>query len=334
MNAFPVLPADRVLIVAEIGNNHEGRLDTAHELVRRAAAAGADAVKFQTFRTEHFVSRRDEARFARLKSFELGPDDFAALSELAHSLGLWFVSTPLDLASVDALRPIVDAYKVASGDNDFVALLDRVGATNLPVIISSGISDVAIVRHAVTRVRSARTMDRPGTLAVLHAVSAYPTPPPEANLRAIRTLAEALRLPVGFSDHTMGIDAAVLSVACGACVIEKHFTLDTQFSDFRDHRLSADPTALADLVRRVRHAEALLGSGDKVRQPSELSPTAIRRSVAAAADLPAGHVLRMDDLTWIRPAGGIPPGDEGTLLGRALRHAVTFGDQLSANDVA
>jgi N,N'-diacetyllegionaminate synthase len=326
---------ERVLVIAEIGNNHEGNVDNARRLVEEAAAAGADAVKFQTFRTERFASRADEARYARLESFELQPDDFAGLADLAHAEGLLFISTALDLGSVEVLEPLVDAFKVASGDNDFFPLLERLADTAKPVIVSSGLVDVAGIRRAVDCIRERWREQRiESELAVLQCVSSYPAPPEETNLRTIAELATELRCTVGYSDHTLGIDAAAFAVPAGARIVEKHFTLDKEFSDFRDHRLSADPAEMRELTRRVRTADELLGDGKKSVQPSEAETLqAIRRSIVAARDLRRGDRVQADDLMWIRPGDALRPGEEHRLVGRALTRDVGFGEQLLPSDV-
>ncbi|MGH2824836.1 MAG: N-acetylneuraminate synthase family protein [Thermoleophilaceae bacterium] len=320
---------ERVLIVAEVGNNHEGDPEVARELVRRAADSGAHAVKFQTFRASGIVRARDEARFRQLSSYELEPAVVVELAELAHSLGLLVMSTPLDLDSVELLEPLVDAYKVASGDNDFFPLLERVGGAGKPVIVSTGLVDVGGVQTAKTAVEA-----QGAEVAVLHAVTAYPAPAEAVNLAAIPTLARELRCTVGYSDHTLGNEACVAAVAVGARIVEKHFTLDHDHSDFRDHKLSADPGELRRLVERVALVETLLGSPEKAMQAAEaeLAPT-VRRSIAAARDLPRGHVLQQADLAWLRPRDGLTPGQEGRLLGRALRHEVAMGESILEDDV-
>jgi N,N'-diacetyllegionaminate synthase len=324
---------EKVLIVAEIGNNHEGEVAVARELVDAAAEAGADAVKFQTFRTEHFVSAEDAERLARLKRFELTFGEFEQLATHSHALGLLFVSTPLDLESADFLGRTADAIKIASGDNTFAPLLARVARTGRPMLVSTGLAELADVRRAVALIRAEWGQSDPG-LAVLHCVSAYPVPAAEASLRAIATLAEEFDCDVGYSDHTVGIEAAPLAVALGARVIEKHFTLDKRYSDFRDHQLSADPADLAELVRRVRAAEVMLGREGKHLQPSEQGVVeALRRSIVATRDLAAGDVLTPEDLTWVRPGGGMEPGEESRLLGRVLRRAVASGERLAPDDV-
>jgi len=326
---------NKVLIVAEIGNNHEGNFEIAKELVRQAAASGVAAVKFQTFSTEYFTSRSDPARFARLKSFELSHEQFTELAELARSLGLLFISTPLDLGSAAFLDPIVDAFKIASGDNDYYPLLADVAGRNKPLIISTGASDLPQVSRTVRFVADQwKKNAAPGQLALLHCVSSYPVPIEQANLLAIPFLAENFAYPIGYSDHTRGIEAALLAVALGARLIEKHFTLDQQFSDFRDHQLSADPAEMRTLVQAVAQASLMLGKFEKRIQPCEEPlTTAIRRSIVAGADLPAGHRLAFADLTWIRPAGEFGPGDEDQLIGKVLKRAVRFGEQLGRADV-
>ncbi len=325
----------KVLIVAEIGNNHEGSFERATQMVESAAASGVDAVKFQTFRTKYFSSGADPERFKRLSSFELTYDQFAALEKLARKLGLIFISTPLDLESARFLQPLVDAFKIASGDNDFYALIDFVCSAGKPVVISSGLTDLAAIKK--TRdFAAARLGGRPlrDALAILHCTSSYPAPPEQANLRVIPTFVDALGCTIGYSDHTMGVEACLGAVALGARILEKHFTLDKNLSDFRDHKLSADPNEMSRLVREVRTMEQLLGSPDKKRQAAEASiePLA-RRSIVAAADLVAGHAITLSELTWIRPAGGLPPGDEAKLVGKKLKRDVRFGEKLTPADV-
>jgi sialic acid synthase SpsE len=318
----------RVALVAEIGNNHEGDAAVAEEMVRAAAAAGAHAVKLQTFRTERFVAPADERRFAQLKRFELPDDAVIALARTAKELGIGFVSTPLDVPSVDLLEPIADALKVASGDLDFFPLVRRVAATDRPLVLSSGVSDLARINRALDEVRAVR--GDLSEVAVLHCTSAYPAPPADANLLAIPWLAERLPCPVGFSDHTIGLDAAPLAVALGARLIEKHFTLEGIESDFRDHALSLTPPQMSELLRRIEAAETLLGRpGKEVLEVERPLVDAVRRSVAAGRDLPAGHVIGEDDLVWLRPGGGVAPGREWVVVGRTLTRPLAAGDRIT-----
>ncbi len=315
------------LLVAEIGNNHEGDAGVARELVEAAAAAGADAVKTQVFRTEGIVRPRDKARFEQLERFRLPDSVHEELAALARARGLLFIATPLDLASAAFLAPLVDALKIASGDNDFLPLLDVVGAAGRPVLCSTGLSTMADVRAAKARLEAAGTAAE--AIAVLHCVTAYPIAVERANLAAIGALAAELDCVVGYSDHTIGIETAVAAAALGAQIVEKHFTLRHDFSAFRDHQLSADPAELRRLADALRAVPGMLG--DAVKQVLEeeralLAP--VRRSIAAVRDLPAGHVVAPEDLTWLRPRDGLEPGREDELVGRRLATDVAGGDSI------
>jgi N,N'-diacetyllegionaminate synthase len=318
-----------VLVVAEVGNNHEGDVGLAEELVGLAAEAGVQAVKFQTMVPERVVGPDQTARLAQLRRFELSAEKHASLARVAAGAGVMFLSTPFDVDSVGMLDPLVPAFKVASSDNNFVALLQRIAATNKPVLLSTGMTDLAGAHAALDTVRQAwRKHNADPGIVLLHCISAYPTPSAEANLRAIPALA-ALGATVGYSDHTLGMTAAPLAVALGARVIEKHFTINHDHSEFRDHKFSANPAELKTLVERIREATALLGDGVKRVMPSEeATAVAARRSIVAARDLAAGHAITVGDLTWLRPSGGLPPGQEAVLIGRKLRHAVGAGQQL------
>lgn len=322
---------EKILIVAEIGNNHEGNFDTARRMVEAAADAGVDAVKFQTFKTHLFTSNADPARVERLKRFELTQDQFTELAQLARSRGLIWFSTPLDLESARFLEPLVDVFKIASGDNDFLALIRQVAQTGKPLIISTGLADLA---HLEWISSFAREHGAEGHLALLHCVCAYPAPAAEVNLRAIPLLATELGVPIGWSDHTLGPRASLAAAAIGARIIEKHFTLDKNFSAFRDHQLSADPAEMRVIVDGIREIEVLLGRAEKVVQPSEQgNAVPARRSIAAAADLAAGHRITEADLRWVRPAVGLSPGQEDRLVGKELVRAISTNEAIAEKDV-
>jgi N,N'-diacetyllegionaminate synthase len=322
----------KIFIVAEIGNNHEGKIDVARRMLEAAADAGVDAVKFQTIRTRNFITNADPARFQRLQGFELTDDQFRELEALARARGVGFMSTPFDLGSARFLEPLVDAFKIASGDNDFFPLIGQVCESRKPLIVSTGLADLAHLRKVKAFVESRRKKDP--QLAFLHCVCAYPAPPAEANLAAIPFLASQLGVPIGYSDHTMGPEACLAAAALGARILEKHFTLDKHHSDFRDHQLSADPPEMKAIVEGVRKIEQLMGKPIKEVQASESGNLKLaRRSIVAGADLPAGHKVRVEDLTWLRPGGGMVPGSEALLVGKRLRRAVTFGEALATGDV-
>ena len=324
-----------ILIVAEVGNNHEGSYGLAEELIGLATEAGAGAVKFQTFRTELFISRKEKERFAKLKSFELTFDQFERLSKTAHNMGLLFLSTPLDLESANFLSNIVPAFKIASADNTFYPLLQTIAGFGKPIIMSAGLADLSQMSYSKLFLESIwRNLGIYPGLCVLHCVTSYPVPPEEVNLSAISTLGQKLGCTVGYSDHALGIEAAVLSVGQGARIIEKHFTKDKNFSDFRDHALSADVAEMNELVRRVKDAATLLGCGEKTVQASEKeSLQSVRRSIAAKRDLPEGTILAWHDITWTRPPGGLSPGQESLVLDKRLKRRMNQGEAIDPADL-
>ncbi|MHC5025875.1 MAG: N-acetylneuraminate synthase family protein [Planctomycetota bacterium] len=331
----PALPLDAgpPLVVAEIGNNHEGDVDLAVRLIELAADAGAGAVKFQTFRAERFVRGDDTQRFEQMRRFELGPADFERLAKRARDLGLLFLSTPLDLESVGVLEGLVDGFKIASGDLTFTPLLERVAATGSPVILSSGLADLDLLAEALAVVRGGGG----NALAVglLHCVSAYPVPEPDANLRAITTMQGRFDEVIGYSDHTVGVRAATLAAALGARIIEKHFTIAHDYSAFRDHALSATPEELRRLVEWVRHDHRLLGDGTKSPRACERGmETAIRRSIRLAVPLEAGTIIEAKHLVCQRPGDGLAPREWPRLTGRTLRCAVAAGTALTEADLS
>ena len=253
----------KVLIIAEIGNNHEGDFELAKEMIDAAAEAGADAVKFQTITPNRLVSTTEQERIRQLQRFSFDRDQFAILKERADEKKVYFLSTPFDLEAVDWLNPLVPAFKIASGDNDFWPLLEKIASTGKPVILSLGlgkIKDATQIASFFKKEWRDSEITFPG-LAFLHCVVSYPAPDDQANIRNI-TKIECEQVTPGYSDHTLGIKAAELAVACGARIIEKHFTLNKYHSDFRDHKLSADPNELKALVHAIADVEKFLGTSD------------------------------------------------------------------------
>jgi len=324
-----------VFIVAEIGNNHEGNFSLAQQLIGLAAEAGAHAVKFQTFKTEQYISKKEEARFKRTKGFELSQEQFAALSDFAKKSGVMFFSTPFDLESVDFLDKLQPIFKISSGDNNFYPLIERVAATGKPIILSSGLADLTQLHHTKSLIEmlwQSRGISQ--TLALLHCITSYPVKPEEASLRTISKMRQEFGDIVGYSDHTLGIEACVLAVALGARIIEKHFTIDKNYSDFRDHKLAAEPAEFKELVERVKTAAVLLGSEGRAIQEGERAiEVSMRRSIIAKRDLPKGHILKWNDLAWARPAVGLPPGAEAKILGYPLKRSLALGDPILETDL-
>ncbi len=340
----PVGPGQPVFVVAEAGVNHNGDPDLALGLVDAAAQAGADAVKFQTFSAERLASTgaakaayqlettdADESQLEMLRRLELSADAHAALAARAQERGLLFLSAPFDAESADLLERLgVPAFKLASPEVTNHPLLRHVARKGKPLLLSTGMSDLAEVEAAVAAIRDEGN-DR---IVLLHCVSAYPATVEESNLRAMATMRDALGLPVGFSDHTTGIEAALAAVALGACVLEKHFTLDRLLPG-PDHRASLEPDELARLIASIRAVEASLGDGEKrptaAEEPNRLL---VRRSLAAGRDLEAGTVLAPELLTALRPATGISPADLRIVVGRRLRRPLRRGELLRLSDLA
>jgi len=315
-----------VYLIAEVGVNHKGDLNSALEHLHAARECGADAVKFQTFRAGELASFRyakDQVNF--FSSVQLEFPEFARLFEEAQKLGIDFLSTPFDLDAVDFLDSLpVPAFKVASGDLTNVPLLSYIGRKGRPVYLSTGMSNIGEVSDAVGVLR------RNGNTSVtlLHCVSLYPTPPENANLRAIHTLRRTFDLPVGYSDHTVGNEACLAAVVLGATMLEKHFTLE-RTGDGPDVALSATPDELSALRKSVDIILQELGDGKKVPQPGEAEMAEVaRRSLFVLRDMKEGEMLTADALTTHRPGTGIPAGAFCEVVGRKLAVDVAADEML------
>ncbi len=326
----------KVFIIAEIGNNHEGDFGLAQEMIAQAAQAGADAVKFQTIIPELLVDRSQQERITRLKKFQFTYEQFELLAKIAKENKVIFCSTPFDLKSANFLNGIQSVFKIASGDNNFFPLIDHVASFCKPMIISTGLSNIELLKNLHNRITSiwAKEGINPG-LAFLHCLTSYPTPIDQAGLSSIYKLREEFPdLVIGYSDHTMGINAALYSVVAGARIIEKHFTIDKNYSDFRDHQLSADPTDLKNLVDGIREIELMFGAGPGKESHCEKDMHEVaRRSIAAAVDLPIGTIVEMEHLTWVRPGTGMSPGEESILVGKRVVTEKLSGEIFAPKDV-
>jgi sialic acid synthase SpsE len=313
------------LIVAEAGVNHDGSLDRALRLVDVAADAGADVVKFQAFRAVELVTAAaPTAAYQRaggghsqrqmLERLELSDAQFREIAAHCRRRGVQFLATPFGPSDVDRLEKLdVPAIKIASTDLNNTPLLHRAVRTGLPLIVSTGASTGEEIAASLRRLRAWGAERR---LILLHCISGYPAPVEAANLRAIGTLRRVSGVPCGFSDHTESTAIAGWAVAAGACVVEKHFTLD-RAAPGPDHAMSLSPQELAAYVVAARQAEAALGSGELGLSPIEAEVrTVARKSVVAATHIPAGTVLSPQMLTLKRPGGGIPPDLLDTLPGR------------------
>lgn len=333
----------RTFLVAEIGINHNGDMNLAEEMIRAAARAGADAVKFQNYITEDFLTddtltytyrsegrEVTESQFAMFKRCELRTADLFRLKACCDAEGVAFFSTPTSEAGIDALVEIGAAYlKNGSDYLGHLPLIRHMARSGLPTILSTGMATEQEVTEAVEAFRGAGGRD----LWLLACTSAYPTPPDCVNLRRITELGRLYGCPAGFSDHTAGWEAAVASVCLGACMIEKHFTTDRNLPG-PDQWFSSDATEFAELARRVRGVETMLGSGKLDPSVAESrSREEFRLSCTAARDLPAGHVLGAADIVFRRPATGLPPAQVDTLLGRPLRAEIRKGESFQLTHV-
>lgn len=316
-----------VAIIAEIGVNHEGDVDKASELLRLAAGAGADAVKFQSYTPERLASADDRERLERVARFAIDEAAHRRLAREAEALGVVFFSSAITEDMVPLIAELSPAIKIASGDIDFEPVIRACAATGLPVLLSTGNAELEEIDQAVEWVRdeigSAELEDR---LVLLQCVSAYPAPADEANVAVISSLRERYGVPVGFSNHVMGPEACYAAIALGACVVEVHFTDQKEGRDFRDHQLSFDAGDLADLVKKAPLIRAAVGRAEKRRQPSEAGALkTIRKGVVAARDLAKGTTLKREDLMFSRPATEFGAGEIGDLLGMRLDEPVSRG---------
>ncbi|MCO6050165.1 N-acetylneuraminate synthase [Mesorhizobium sp. RP14(2022)] len=336
-------------VIAEIGVNHNGKLDLALELVEAAAAAGADAAKFQTFRADAITVRNTatvayqkssgaDDQHAMLKALELGEDEHAVLAERCREIGIEFMSTAFDPHSLDLLcRLGIRRIKVPSGEVNNVPYLRDCALRGLPIILSTGMADMDEVSRAVDVLRetmpSLPDEDEHGQppLIVLHCTSAYPTAPDDVNLRAMQTMGAVLKVPVGYSDHTEGTFVSPTAVALGARVIEKHLTLDRGMQG-PDHAASIEPSEFKAMVAQIREAELILGDGIKAPRPAELEARSlVRRGLKARRDIPAGTVLVADDIAIMRPATGLPPERYDDVQGRRLSITLKAGEPLESS---
>lgn len=313
-------------LIAEAGVNHNGRLDLAKELVDAAKEAGADAVKFQTFQAEKLVTRTaakanyqianmgtTESQLEMLKKFELAPESFRELADYSRGRGLHFLSTPYGLDDLEVLRALdVFAVKIASAMVVEPEFLIAAAGLNKPLLLATGMATLDEVARSLDRLAAAAPR---AEYVLMQCTTEYPADPTSANLRAMRTMADAFHCRVGYSDHTPGVMTSTMAVALGACVLERHLTLDKAMPG-PDHAASSDPQEFRLYVKAVRDAEAAMGDG--VKRPSRAEARNIermRRSLVAARDIGAGKMIHREDLTFKRPASGIAPCDLDRVIG-------------------
>lgn len=314
-----MIPHDHTIIIAEAGVNHNADMDMARRLVREAAAAGADYVKFQTAVPEQVISSiapkaeyqkqttgADQSQLDMCRAIHLPLSAYAELADLCRECGIGFMSTPFDLTSIDTLIPLdMDYWKIPSGEITNLPYLRKIGALRRPVIMSTGMSTLDEVGRAVNVLESSGTSrDR---IILLHCTTQYPTRPADVNLRAMLTMQALGCAAVGYSDHTCGLTVPVAAVAMGAKVIEKHFTLSRELPG-PDHKASLEPQELAEMVRQIRIVESALGDGIKVPTADEMPNIEVaRKSIVAAVNIRKGELLTAENITVKRPGNGLSP---------------------------
>ncbi len=316
-----------VYIIAEAGVNHNGCLDRAKQLINVAAEAGADAVKFQTFRAEKLVTPTAKAaeyqtlttgqstQYQMLKNLELKDSDHLQLLQHSQSCDIQFLSTGFDHDSLYLLNNLgLPLFKVPSGEINNYPLLETIAQFGKPVVVSTGMATLEEIQQCIS-VLIDNGM-RKSQLTILHCNTQYPTPMADVNLRAMQTIQEAFpQIAIGYSDHTLGIEIPVAAVALGAKLIEKHFTLDKQLAG-PDHAASLDPAELQAMIAAIRNIEIALGHGKKIPSPSETPNLAVvRKSIVAATPIRSGEVFTSDNLTTRRPATGRSPMDWPDIIG-------------------
>jgi len=331
---------NRIFIIAEAGVNHNGDLELAKKLVDAAVEAGADAVKFQTFKAEEVATpdaeraqyqknnmpEKEESQLEMIKRLELSYAQFRELYAYCRHKGIIFLSSPFDPESIDFLAELgVPYFKIPSGEITNYPFLRRIAGKKRPVILSTGMATLGEVEGAIQVLREAGATD----ITLLHCTTNYPALPEEVNLRAMLTMKQAFALPVGYSDHTMGIAVPIAAAALGAEVIEKHLTLDRNLPG-PDHRASLEPGEFKEMVMAIRQVEKSLGDGIKGPAPGELAiMPAARRSLVAARDIAAGEIITESCLTAKRPGMGIPPNLWDVVVGRQARRDIAAGSIIS-----
>ncbi len=315
-----------VFVVAEVGVNHNGSVATGKKLIAAAKDAGADAVKFQTFKTDKVVTKyaakadyqkigvsQNESQYEMIKKLELGPDKIAELFDCAQKEDIIFLSSAFDRESVDLLDRLgVAAFKIASGEITNFPLLQYIAGKGKPLIMSTGASTIAEIGEALKTVRRDGAQD----VILLHCVTSYPARKEDSNLRTIVTLKKRFKLPVGFSDHTLGIEVSIAATALGAVLIEKHFTLNRNMPG-PDNRMSLQPDELKELIAAIRNVKTALGNGVKRLTKDERKiRDIVRRSLVARVDIPEGTIITESMLDFKRPGTGIAPSRSNLVIGK------------------
>lgn len=331
---------NKVFIIAEAGVNHNGSIELAKRLIDVAVESGADAVKFQTFRANALVcasaekaeyqkksSVASESQFQMLKNLELDRTDHKILIDYCRFKNIQFLSTPFDSHSIEMLNDFgVPIFKIPSGEITNLPYLEHIGRLNRDVILSTGMAELFEIAQALD-VLAAAGLKR-DRITVLHATTEYPCPIDEVNLRAMESIKKAFDVKIGYSDHTLGIEVSLAAVALGACVIEKHFTLD-RFLDGPDHKASIEPNELKAMVCAIRNIEQALGNGVKKPSQSELKNVGVaRKSLVASVDIKKGEIFSEKNICAKRPGYGVSPMRWHDVIGQTAHRDYLVDEQI------
>lgn len=319
----------KVFIIAEAGVNHNGNIDLAKSLIDKASEAGANAVKFQSFKAEKLVTKdakkaeyqetttgKTENQFQMIKKLELDYDKHNELINYCKSKNIMFLSSPFDLESIDLLNNLgIEIFKIPSGEITNLPYLKKVGSLKKKVILSTGMSTLGDIENALEILRNAGTKD----ITILHCNTEYPTPMKDVNLKAMQTIKDGFKVEVGYSDHTLGKEVPVAAVALGATIIEKHFTLDKNMEG-PDHRASLEPEELKDMVKAIRNIEEALGDGIKrLTKSEEKNIKIVRKSIVAGKDIKKDEIFTEENLQVKRPGEGISPMRWDEVIGKRAK---------------
>jgi N,N'-diacetyllegionaminate synthase len=331
----------KVIIIAEAGVNHNGDIKLARQLVDVAKQAGANYVKFQTFKAEKIASKSatkaayqkqttgdDDSQLEMLKKLELSHEDHLALIDYCNSQSIKFLSTPFDLDSIDLLKELgIRLGKIPSGEITNLPYLQKMANSFDELVMSTGMSDMQEIGEAIAAIEA--TGFKRENLTILHCTTEYPTPFTDVNLKAMQAIGDSFGVKIGYSDHTKGVEVAIAATALGAQLIEKHFTLDRNMEG-PDHKASLEPGELIKMVSAIRNIELALGDAVKTPSSSEIKNKFVaRKSIVAARNMEAGHVISEDDLTTKRPGSGISPMRLPTMIGKRLKKALNEDELLT-----
>ena len=328
-------------IIAEAGVNHNGDIKLAKKLIDVAKEAGADAVKFQTFHAEEIVTlkskkaiyqnrAKEKTQYEMLKALELSFDEFRELKRYCDNKDIEFISTPYDIKSVEFLNEIgVNRFKVASADIINKPLIEAIAKTEKQIILSTGMATLGEIERTISLIKDFGNKD----IILLHCTTSYPTPYDQVNMNVLDTLKKAFGLPVGYSDHTLGIEIPIMAVSLGAKVIEKHFTLD-RMMEGPDHFASLEPDELKKMVGAIRNVEKAFGSERKeITTEEEKNVFFMRRSIHAAVDMKQGEIIKKNNIEIIRPFEGIEPWFLEIILGKKIKTNVKKDEPIKWEDL-